>query len=223
MPDGINLKRFNKNKIKTKEIPENNLTTKEAMKSRSFWHIVISYLLHHILHNAISTHIMPYLSTIGITRSVASLVAMGLPMISIIGRFGFGLVSVRFRKHNRLIAICFILESMSMLLFVNINGSIFLMITFMLLNGIGWGGLIPMRAVILREYFGRASFGTILGVMMGVEMLGNLIGAPLAGWTYDKMGSYETIWIVYAGLVLIGLFIILSIPNSNNTIVKARE
>ncbi|MFC1899921.1 MFS transporter [Chloroflexota bacterium] len=222
LPDGINAQRYKENKEKARETIEINLSTKQALKSRSYWHIVIAYLFHHLVHNAISTHIMPYLSTIGIARSAASFIAMGLPMISMIGRFGFGLISVRFRKHKKwLIAICLIMESLSMLLFVNISGSVFTMTAFMLLNGIGWGGLIPLRAVMLREYFGRVNFGTILGFLMGVEMLGNVIGSPLAGWTYDTTGSYETIWLIYGGLVLIGLFIILTIPSSKTSAVEA--
>ena len=61
----------------------------------------------------------------------------------------------------------------------------------------------------------------IPGFLMGVEMLGNVIGSPLAGWTYDTTGSYETIWLIYGGLVLIGLFIILTVPSSKTAAVES--
>ena len=70
-----------------------------------------------------------------------------------------------------------------------------------------------LRSAILREYFGRSRFGTIHGFAVGVMMLGNLVGAPLAGWVFDNWGSYQGIWFVFAGLDFAGIVIMLTTPR----------
>ena len=80
-----------------------------------------------------------------------------------------------------------------------------------------------MRAALLREYFGRARFGTILGFATGVMMLGNIAGAPLAGWVFDKWGSYQGIWFVFAGLGAVALVIVATTPPVHTTIQPTDE
>ena len=215
LPDGKVNDIGNTAEEKTPDIKEADFSAKQALKSRSFWLIALAFLAHHILRNALSIHVMPYLSSVGVSRSIASLVAMGIPVASMIGRFGLGLFSTIFHGDKKwLIAACLILESLSMLLFANITGNALVITIFILLNGIGWGGLVPMRSVILRERFGRINFGTILGLLLGVQVIGSLLGAPLVGWVYDKTGSYQTIWLVLAGLALLGVIGILNLPSS---------
>ena len=62
-----------------------------------------------------------------------------------------------------------------------------------------YGGGSTLRGAILREYFGRASFGRILGIMMGIVSIGAIIGPSIAGWTFDTLGNYHPIWLAFAG------------------------
>ncbi|MFC1899841.1 MFS transporter [Chloroflexota bacterium] len=217
IPDGgsIDDKTAIKNRALKTEKPSIGIS--QILKNRPFWHIAFSYLTYHIIRNAIGTHIMPYLNTIGVSRSIASLVAMGLPVVSIVGRFGIGLLTVKTQKYNKwLIALFLLMDSISLLLFTSIDGSITILLIFILLNGLGWGGLVPMRAVILREHFSKNNFGTVLGFVVGIGMMGNLFGAPLAGFVYDTMGNYNIIWIIYAGLTLLGMVSIITIPDNTS-------
>lgn len=75
-----------------------------------------------------------------------------------------------------------------------------------------------MRAALLREYFSRSKFGKIYGFVIGVAMLGNITGAPLAGWVFDKWGTYQGVWFAFAGLAAVALVIVLTIPRGQNKI-----
>ena len=75
-----------------------------------------------------------------------------------------------------------------------------------------------MRAVILRGYFSSSQFGKIYGFVIGVAMLGNIAGAPLAGWVFDKWGTYHGIWFALAGLAVAAIAIVLTIPHGQNKI-----
>ena len=78
-------------RIETKAIKqpaEINIGVREAIRSSIFWRLELSYIYLSIVINAIVTHVMPYLSSVGISRSSSSLVAMGLPLVSVVGRVG---------------------------------------------------------------------------------------------------------------------------------------
>jgi sugar phosphate permease len=95
---------------------EINVTAKQAIKSRAFWHIAASLALNSLVISAIITHIMPYLSSIGIARSDSGLVAMAIPLISIPGRIGSGWLGDRFNI-VKIAAILMVLLGIGVLLF----------------------------------------------------------------------------------------------------------
>lgn len=66
----------------------------------------------------------------------------------------------------------------------------------------------------MRERIGRASFGRVHGIMMGVGTIVRITGAPLAGWIYDTSGAYHPIWLVFAGTIAIAAVLILTIEPS---------
>jgi MFS family permease len=73
-----------------------------------------------------------------------------------------------------------------------------MLLLFLLLSPPSYGGATVLRGAILREYFGRKSFGKMLGILMGSSSVGGIIGPTLAGWVFDSFGSYQSLWIVYA-------------------------
>jgi OFA family oxalate/formate antiporter-like MFS transporter len=87
------------------------------------------------------------------------------------------------------------------------------LIPFIILMGIGYGGPVPMMPALLREYFGRVRLGTLLGVCMGAAALGSMIGPPLAGWVFDKLGSYQVAWFAFAGLLIAGMVSLMTTPS----------
>jgi len=93
-----------------------------------------------------------------------------------------------------------------------------LLVPFLVLFGIGYGGSNVLRPSLVREYFGRANFGSILGLMLGINMIGGIIGPPLAGWVYDNWGSYQGIWFVFAGLSMVALISVLTIHPASTAV-----
>jgi MFS family permease len=68
-----------------------------------------------------------------------------------------------------------------------------------------------IRSAIVREYFGRDSFGKMLGIIMGSASVGGIIGPTLAGWSYDTWGSYRPIWHVFLVLLFLGIILIVKL------------
>ena len=191
---------------------EVSLKAKAALKTRAFWHMAVAYTCHTLILSAIITHVMPYLSSIGVARSRSSLVATIIPLMSIGGRLGLGWLGDRTDKKRVLIA-AFAMIGLGMLCFGYASaGGTWLLIPFLVLFGIGYGGSNALRPSLLREYFGRANFGTIFGLIIGINMMGGIIGPTLAGWSFDNWGSYHGIWFVFAGLAIAALTAVFTMP-----------
>jgi len=197
---------------------ELNIGAKQALKSRTFWHIAIGLTCHIMVMNALVIHVMPYLSSIGIARSSSSLVASAIPLASILGRLSFGWLGDRYDK-KRITALGFALAAFGLILFGYLaTADSWVLVPFIILIGIGYGGPVPMMPALLREYFGRVRLGTLLGLVMGIASAGAMIGPPLAGWVFDKFGSYQGAWFAFAGLLIAGMIIMLTTPPVNRKI-----
>ena len=192
--------------------PDGGVDFREALKSRNFWHISIAEAIRMMIAMAVITHIMPYLSSLDISRSRAALVASSIPLLSIIGRFGFGWLGDTFDKRYVMAGV-YSLVGVGLLCFSHIQlpGIIF---PFLILFPLSWGST-PLRGAIVREYFGVTSFGKIFGLMMGIAAVGGIMGPSLAGWTYDTLGSYHPIWLVFAGISIIPIILMLTMEPCN--------
>jgi len=191
--------------------PEAEVKTKQALKSSIFWRLALAFMYHHMVVSATITHVMPYLSSIGVARSMSSLVATTIPLTSIGGRLGLGWLADKLDR--RFVAAGgFTMIGLGLLCFGYIStGTIWRLVPFLVLFGIGYGGNNALRVSLAREYFGRTSFGTIFGLIMGVGALGSIIGPTVAGWVYDNWGSYQGIWLAFAGLAVVAVISVLTI------------
>ena len=75
------------------------------------------------------------------------------------------------------------------------------------------------------DYFGRTSFGTIMGISSMIVMIGTTAGPLIAGILYDRYGSYELAFTIIAIIAAFGsIFFMLSwrpsppaLPQSSST------
>ncbi|MFC1914083.1 MFS transporter [Chloroflexota bacterium] len=184
----------------------------EAVKTRTFWQLALSSIYHMFVAQAVLTHIMPYLSTVGITRATSSFLATSTVLVGVIGRLGFGWLGDRINRKLAAVS-AYTMITLGTLCFNYISiAKIWLFVPFCILFGIGHGGIHTMRPSLVREYFGRASFGTFFGFIIGITMLGNITGPLIAGWVFDNWGSYQGIWFVFAGLGAMATILVASIP-----------
>lgn len=190
-----------------------DIGARQALRSSAFWHIALSFVYHSLAVSAVVTHVMPYLSSVGISRVMSALIASAAPLVSIGGRLGFGWLGGRFDR-RRLAAVCAVLMSLGLLFFGHVaTAGIWMLVPFLILFGIGWGGSVTTRVALVMEYFGRKRFGTMHGLTIGVMMVGSIAGAPLVGWVFDKWGSYEGAWFAFAGLAIAPIVLLVTAPK----------
>jgi MFS transporter, OFA family, oxalate/formate antiporter len=89
---------------------------------------------------------------------------------------------------RHVLGVTFLRMSGGVLVFSCVHNVIVLCL-FVLLFSLGFGGSMVLRGAILREYFGKASSGKMLGIVMGSASVGGILGPTLAGYAFDALGS----------------------------------
>jgi MFS family permease len=68
--------------------------------------------------------------------------------------------------------------------------------------GFAYGGVMPLYAVLARDYFGPKIMGAVFGAAAMVSSLGMALGPAIGGWIYDTWNAYTGL---YVASMVIGL------------------
>ena len=172
---------------------EVNWTAAQALATSAFWFIVSAEMLTILTSGTIGYQIVPFLIDSGISQPVAVIALSLSSSLGAIVNPGWGLLADRYQA--RLLATFATLLALVASAFLLLTGGgpagFFVAIGW----GIASGGLNVLGSMMLAQYFGRASYGTITGLAGPFQMvflgLGPTFGALLFGLT----GGYTIIWI----------------------------
>jgi MFS family permease len=84
-------------------------------------------------------------------------------------------------------------------LFVSQLGEFYLLAVIF---GSAYGGVMPLYAVLAREYFGPRIIGTVFGAATMLSSLGMAFGPLVGGWIFDTFANYSWLFI---GSAMVGL------------------
>ena len=165
----------------------------EAARTSSFWLIVTAEALVILISGTINFQIVPYLRDVGISPAVA---AGALSVSSLVGSLGnpfWGWLSDIFSP-RRLALITLAISGVAVSLFLIIPEGR-LSIAVVILYGAIAGGLNILGHMIIAQYFGRSSFGSITG-LMGPFQTGALgLGPTFGALLYRITGGYRAIYL----------------------------
>jgi sugar phosphate permease len=212
-PDGRKTERSVEGKPE-EEGATDEVSFRDALKHRAFRYLALTEAIRGMAMSAVIIHIMPYLNFLHIPRKTAGLIAGLIPLLSILGRFGFGWLA-DYADKRYIIAVASGLLSLGMFTLCYVNTG-WAMILFLLLFPLGFGGVITLRGAMLREYFGRGAFGRLIGLVMGASAVGGIIGPTLAGFIFDTTGSYYLTWITIGITSSVSVFLMLSIERKTS-------
>jgi OFA family oxalate/formate antiporter-like MFS transporter len=210
-PDGRKTERSVEGKPGGEEGATEEVSFRDALRHRAFRYLALTETIRGMAIGAVIIHIMPYMNLLHIPRKSAGLIAGLIPLLSILGRFGFGWLA-DYADKRYIITIASGLMSLGMftLCYVNTGWG---MILFLLLFPLGFGGVITLRGAMLREYFGRGAFGRLIGLVTGAAALGGIIGPTLAGFIFDTTGSYYITWIAIGIPSSVSAFLMLRVER----------
>jgi predicted MFS family arabinose efflux permease len=117
---------------------------------------------------------------------------------SIAGRIGGGLIADRFGVKRTLIG-GLVLQATIIAAYL-VAREAWAFYALALVFGTAYGGVMPLYALVTREYFGERVMGTAYGAVFLVSSLGMGIGSLAGGVIYDRLGGYA--WL-YVGSALV--------------------
>ena len=213
--DNVSLieKSDKRNDLSQRQSDDKRFRYTEILKKKSFLFVSLAEVIRLMALMAVVTHIMPYLSTMDVSRMNSGLMAAAIPLLSITGRFGFGWLGDIFEK-KYIMAISYSLMALGMLAlcYIKLTGMIYIFLFFF---SNGFGGIATLRGALLREYYGKKNFGKYLGIMMGFGACGGIIGPTTAGWVFDMMGSYYYVWLALSALIGLAIILIWRIESKD--------
>lgn len=190
---------------------EVDIPWRQAIGTHAFWLLALAASLSNLAITTLVVHAIPHLENVGISPRTAPFIITLITLSSIVGRGSFGWLGDRWDKRY-LMAFCFALQSIGVMLFAFVNAA-WMIIPFVVLFGPSYGGAIPLRPALMADLFGRRSFGAVQGLMQGVMTLISLGGPVFAGWVFDVSGTYRPAFLALALLLLPAVPIILSLKR----------
>ena len=202
---------------------EPEFTTRQALRTPAFWFITFGHGFGSMVILGIFSHLgLLMVEDLGFSIQQTAWIVSVYTAISMIFQMLGGYIGDRIPK-NVALFIFTAVQGIAIVVLATAS-SLFDFYLFALLFGIGFGGRNPLTTAIRGEYFGRASFGKILGVSTVPMNILLLISSPLAGYMRDVQGSYESAFMTLAVLNFIGagLFLMSGKPSLPAPVTRAR-
>ncbi len=186
------------------EAGEVEFTIGQAMRTPTFWLLIVAYMFHGALYPVMNIHCIPFLTDRGMNPLVAAGTMSIYVSASIPARFLGGVIADRVRtsRIRFILAGAYALESLGVTLFLFNQQSMTALYMFFILYGLGMGAALTLTPILRARYFGRMAFGTIAGFSRGINVPVGVMGPILAGWIYDTTGDY--IWAFTLFALLLG-------------------
>ncbi len=190
-----------------------DLTAAQALRTPAFWLISFGHGFTSMVILAIMTHLGLLLKDAGFDVQTTGWIVTVYTATAMVFQLVGGYIGDRWPKNLAL----FVFSSIqaAAIVMLTLAASLLSFYLFALLFGIGFGGRNPLTTAIRGEYFGRASFGRILGLSTVPMNVLLLIGSPLAGYMRDVQGTYDMAFLLLAGLNFLGgvLFLLARRPQ----------
>jgi MFS family permease len=186
------------------------ISVKEALSSTPFIVLAATFFACCSTHAGPIFHTISYAEVCGISTVAAVSIYSLEGLAGLGGRVVFGLAGDRYGAKRVLITGLFIQAlAAGSYMFAHRLGEFY---AVAVVFGFAYGGVMPLYAVLARDYFGQQIMGTVLGAAAMVSSLGMAIGPWFGGWLYDTFGSYAPLYIYSFAIGLGAAAIALAFP-----------
>jgi MFS family permease len=182
-------------------------TARAALATPQFWAIALTHFACCAAHSGPIFHMVTHAIDRGVAPLTAATVLGVSGLSSVAGRVTCGLLADRYgAKRTLLVGLAIQAAAVSLYLVTTTTASFYaLAVVF----GLSYGGVMPLYAILVREYFGERIMGTAYGAVFLVSTLGMALGSWSGGWFYDGFGSYAWLFIgsaaIGAGAIAVAL------------------
>jgi MFS family permease len=179
---------------------DRGFTVAQALRTPQFAAVAGTFFACCAAHSGPIFHMISYAIDCGVPAMTAATVLGPAGGSSLVGRIVFGLTADRLGAKPTLVAgLLLQAASIQLYYFVRTPDAFY---AVALIFGLSYGGVMPLYAILVREYFGARIMGSMFGAVAMISTIGMAIGPWAGGFVFDHAGGYG--WL-YIGSCAIGL------------------
>lgn len=186
------------------------ITVGQALRSPQFIVLSLTFFCCCAAHSGPIFHTVSYALACGLPAMTAVTIYSVEGLAGLGGRILFGLLGDRYGA-RQIVVLGLMVQAVGAgsYYFTRDAGEFY---AVAILFGMAYGGVMPLYAVIAREYFPMRIMGTVFGAAAMISSLGMALGPAAGGWIFDTFQGYGYLYIASFGIGLAAVAIALVFP-----------
>jgi MFS family permease len=179
--------------------------TAEAIRTRSFWMIVLANFCFAITATGSAIHMVAYLEGIGYKTAAAALAMSLIFAFAAVGKVVMGLVADRLTARIALV-LCFVIQAAGLSI-VFAAAQLELLVIFVVVYGLMIAAPLMLLPLLTAESLGIKRYGLLAGLGGLAQTFGAMLGPIVAGHIFDVSRSYTTAFELCIVVMIVGAMV----------------
>jgi MFS family permease len=199
-------------------VDRSGMTVGQALRTPQFIVLALVFFACCACHSGPIFHTVSFAQLCGIAPMYAVTIYGVEGLGGLFGRVAFGLAGDKFGVKPTLIVGLLIqaVGAGAYLYAANLESFYAVAVIF----GFAYGGVMPLYAVLARDYFGPNIMGAVFGAAAMVSSLGMALGPAIGGWIYDTWNAYTGLYVASFAVGIGAAAIALAFPPQKQAAVR---
>jgi MFS family permease len=193
-------------------VPETQWTVGQALRTPQFITLALAHFACCAAHSGPIFHMVSYAMICGIAPLTAVTVYSLAGFSGLGGRLLLGVLADRLGAKPVLVGGLFV-QAMSVATYLAV-GQLGEFYALSVIFGLAYGGVMPLYAVLVREYFGVRIMGSMFGAVSAFASLGMALGPLAGGWVFDTFHAYNWLYVGSFAIGIAAVAVALSFPTA---------
>jgi MFS family permease len=194
------------------DVPERQWTVAQALRTPQFIILAGAHFACCAAHSGPIFHMVSYAMICGIAPLTAVTVYSLAGFSGLGGRLLLGVLADRLGAKHVLVGGLFV-QALAIATFLAV-GRLGEFYALSVIFGLAYGGVMPLYAVLVREYFGVRIMGSMFGAVSAFASLGMALGPLAGGWVFDTFHAYNWLYVGSFAIGLAAVAVALSFPSA---------
>lgn len=190
---------------------------REASMHGGFWLLIAGFFVCGFHVAFIATHLPAYLGDNGLPTSVNAWALAMIGLFNVLGSYLAGHLGQSYRQ-KYVLAVLYALRGVVIAVFLLLPLSGASAIAFGAAIGFLWLGTLPLTSGAVARIFGTRYLSMLYGFVFASHQVGAFLGAWGAGYAFDRLGSYDSMWLI--SILLAGFAALIHLPIDDRPLAR---
>ena len=185
------------------DLKQHGLTFREALRTKTFWAIMLSgFLTYYAIFSFVQHFVLHLVKGFGYAQSAAGKMLALFSVVAMAAKLFNGALADRIDRHKVFLT-CLVIMLLGTIGLATLRAD--WVIPSAVVIGLGWGGLFTLYNMLAVSNFGLREIGRINGLISLAESFGVGLGSWITGRLFDAYGDYQVPFMVVSGAVFLAL------------------